>query len=303
MIAATEDSWAQTIIPRLKAADADLTRVARVEVTGSDGGQTSLCLPRDVAALTQAVRDTETVLVLLDPLISRLDGKLDTHKDAEVRQALEPLVRLADDSGAVVLGIIHVNKGSSRDPLNMVMGSRAFTAVARAVLFVAEDPDDEEKVERVLGQVKNNLGRSDLPTLTFAIEDTHVATTADGEIRTGKLKWTGQTVRSIRDVVEEAGASTADRTAKAEAASWLRVFLLQRRGVVESKVIREEGAKAGHSESALKRARKTIAVSSETTKQFPRRTFWLLPGKTLDLCALAGGGIVEPDGPQTRADF
>ena len=52
IVAATEDSWEQTIVPRLMAADADLTRVFRVDVSTSDDIYTALSLPRDLAALS-----------------------------------------------------------------------------------------------------------------------------------------------------------------------------------------------------------------------------------------------------------
>jgi len=64
------------------------------------------------------------------------------------------------DSGAAVVGLIHVNKSVSTDALNTIMASRAFAAVARWVLFVMIDPDDEST--RLLGLPKNNLGRTDL---------------------------------------------------------------------------------------------------------------------------------------------
>jgi hypothetical protein len=34
-------------------------------------------------------REVDAVLLILDPLLSRLDDRLDTHKDADVRHALE----------------------------------------------------------------------------------------------------------------------------------------------------------------------------------------------------------------------
>jgi hypothetical protein len=290
IVAAGEDSWEHTIVPRLMAAEADLSCVARVDVVTSDGVPSMPSLPRDVEALAATVTAEGAALILLDPLISRLDSKLDTHKDAEVRQALEPLVKLADDTGAVVLGIIHVNKGSSKDPLNTVMGSRAFTAVARAVLFVAEDPESD--TGRVLGQVKNNLGRSDLPTLTFEIDNTLVANTTDGDIYTGKLRWTGETEQTIRDVVE-AAASGGDKTRTKDAAQWLKQFLTQHHGVAQSSLIKKAGGDAGHSESTLKRARRQVGVTTESTKTFPRITFWLLPGVEVDLCALAAASAEE----------
>ena len=149
------------------AADADLTCVYRVDVVTAEGTGANLSLPRDLLALEHVVREVGAALIVLDPLLSRLDTALDTHKDAEVRIALEPLVTLADRTEAVVFGLIHVNKSSSSDVLTLLMGSRAFTAVARSVLFVMLDPEDESR--RLLGQPKNNLGRTDLPTKTFRI--------------------------------------------------------------------------------------------------------------------------------------
>jgi len=126
IIVATEDSWEHTIVPRLMAADADLDRVFRVDVSTSDDVDTGLTLPKDVAALERHIRDVDAALVLLDPVMSKLAANLDTHKDAEVRLALEPIVAIADKTHAAVLGIIHVNKGTSGDALTLIMGSRAF---------------------------------------------------------------------------------------------------------------------------------------------------------------------------------
>jgi hypothetical protein len=293
IVAATEDSWEHTIVPRLLAADADLTRVARVDVTTSDGIKSELSLPRDIDAVAAVCKNHGVALVLLDPMISRLESKLDTHKDADVRRALEPLAHLADTTGAVVLGIIHVNKGASRDPLNMVMGSRAFTAVARFVWFVAEDPENE--FGRVLGQSKNNLGRSDLPSLTFEIVDSVVGRTADGDIHTGKLTWTGETERSIRDVVEQAHRGNSnDRTSVDDASEWLHEYLTKHRGQAESALLKSEAKDEGHTESTLKRARQKLGVISESEPgSYPRKTWWLLPGMRLDL---TGGSKPEVPG-------
>ena len=59
------------------------------------------------------------------------------------------------------------------------MGSKAFTAVARSVHTVVPDPDDETDQRRLFGTPKNNLGRSDLPTLAFTITG-HPIDTDDG---------------------------------------------------------------------------------------------------------------------------
>lgn len=274
IVAATEDSWSHTIVPRLLAAGADLDRVYRVDVTTSEGLDGTLSLPHDLAALEQVCTEVDAGLVLLDPLMSRLDASLDTHKDAEVRRALEPLTVLADRTRCCVLGLIHVNKSKSDDALTTLMGSRAFAAVARCVLFVMTDPDNEQA--RLLGQAKNNLGRTDLPTLSFRIVPCKVAETAEGAVWTGQLEWTGESDRSLRDVMQESAATAADRSATGEATTWLEDYLADATGPADWAEIRRKGQTAGHSKESLRRAKTKLGVVS-VTSGFPRRAFWSLP--------------------------
>jgi predicted ATP-dependent serine protease len=110
VVAATEDAWEQTILPRLVAAGADLDCVFRVDTITPDGYPEGLSLPEDVAGLRLICEDEDVALVLLDPLIGTVGKALDSHKDADVRRALEPLSRLAHDVGVSLLGLIHVNK-------------------------------------------------------------------------------------------------------------------------------------------------------------------------------------------------
>jgi len=277
IVAATEDSWAHTIVPRLMAADADLDRVYRVDVTTSEGIDSTLVLPRDLNRLHQLIAEVDAAAVILDPLMSRVDSTLDTHKDADVRRALEPVVSLAAHSNCCVLGLIHVNKSASNDALTTLMGSRAFTAVARSVLFVMADPEDETK--RLLGQAKNNLGRSDLPTLAFQIVETKVADTDDGPVTTGRLEWLGETDRSIKDVLVAAAESAGDKTATNEAADWLHDYLISQGEPADSALVRREATKAGHSKDALYRAKKKLKVISASSG-FPRKACWSLPASS-----------------------
>lgn len=274
IVAATEDSWAHTIVPRLMATGADLDRVYRVDVTTSTGAETELSLPRDLLHLGQVITQVDAVLLVLDPLLSRLDAALDSHKDAEVRTALEPLVSLADKTQLTVLGLIHVNKSASTDALNALMGSRAFAAVARSVLFVLTDPENESA--RILGQAKNNLGRMDLPTLGFKIEGVKVADTSEGPVWTGQLQWTGESDRSIREALESAAEANEDKSATGEASDWLSDFLTDKGGSADSAEVRREGGKAGHSKNSLFRAKSKLGIAS-ISSGFPRRAFWKLP--------------------------
>lgn len=281
LVCATEDSWEHTIVPRLMAADADLSRVYRVEVVNVLDIHVGLSLPRDLPAMAHHARGTDAALLLLDPLMSRL-GDLDTHRDAEVRQALEPLAAIADQARMSVLGLIHHNKSGGSDPLQLVMGSKAFTAVARSVHTVVPDPDDDTDSRRLFGTPKNNLGRSDLPTLSFAIES-YAIPTDDGTAWTGRLAWGQEQTGTIGDAMRRANVAEEDKSATSEAAGWLEDHLTLTGGTDDSASIKRQGQKAGHSQDALKRARHKIGATI-TSEGFPRRTFWSLP-------ALVGAGV------------
>lgn len=274
VVAAAEDSWEHTIVPRLMAAGADLTRVFRIDVVTPEGTPSQLDLPIDLSELRRIVVDSQAALILLDPLLSRLSGDLDTHKDADVRQALEPLVAVADVTGASIIGLIHVNKSQSTDPLTMLMGSRAFAAVARSVLFVMVDADD--KAKRLIGQAKNNLGRVDLPTLSFAIVSTPVAETASGTVWTSRVNWLGDSPISITDAIIASAGRAEERSAQKEAEEWLSDYLDQHQGSVESKKAKNAGRAAGHTVITIQRARLALNILSVDIG-FPRTTIWKRP--------------------------
>ena len=102
--------------------------------------------------------------------------------------ALEPLTAFAKRAGVSVLGIIHVNKSGSGDSLNVIMGSRAFGAVARSVLMAVKNPEDGSCT---FGLAKNNLGSKDQPAFRYQIVGEKVAETDEGDVWTGKVDWLG----------------------------------------------------------------------------------------------------------------
>lgn len=275
LVVAAEDSWEHTIVPRLIAAGADLTMVHRVEMISALDLTVGLRLPGDLLAVEKAAIDLDAALLLLDPLMSRL-GDLDTHRDAEVRQALEPLVAMADRISMSVLGIIHHNKSGSSDPLQLVMGSKAFTAVARSVHTVVADPDDETNQRRLFGTPKNNLGRSDLPTFTFTI-NSHAIDTNEGTAWTGRLEWGEELTDSIIDTLRRAVANAdEDRDAVSDAAEWLTDYLVSKGGQVPGSDAKKAGRAVGHAERTIQRARLRLKLVVSNAG-FPRITYWELP--------------------------
>src|SRR5207247_1769027 len=101
---------------------------------------------------------TGTVLLITaeDDLAYTLRPRLDADRDNEVRSLLNPLHKIAEDRGIAILMIAHVRKGGAIYADDMVLGSRAFTALSRTVLHLVGD--DQNKNRRLLLPGKNNLG-------------------------------------------------------------------------------------------------------------------------------------------------
>lgn len=185
--ATAEDSWARTLRPRLEAVGADLDRVHFVEVDGRAGG---LSVPGDLDLLVGEMRRVGALLLVLDPLGAHLHGTLDTHRDASVRQAMAPLAARMDELGAAAIGVMHWSKAPTTVALDRVNGSRGFTAAARAVLAVGDDPEDAGS--HVLVVAKSNLGRLDVPALRYGIEGRTVPGTNGELIGTSGVVWRGE---------------------------------------------------------------------------------------------------------------
>lgn len=214
----TEDSWTRTVVPRLVVAGADMNLVFYVRVNGLDG---TLQLPDDLEALTEAMLAKGARMLVLDPLTSHVNGRVDTHRDAEWRNAIAPVRTAVDVLDASVFGLIHFNKGDSVVALDRIMGSRAISATARAVIAVTDDREDDTDEIKVAVQLKNTGGpiSPKLPSLRYRFDVVYIEDPVAGRIRTIRIKWLGETTGTTRhDIFKTRGDRgayvTAESTAK-----------------------------------------------------------------------------------------
>ena len=158
IILSAEDRADDMIVPRLKAVNADLEKIHIIEaVKTDDGNEKTFDLSSDVELLkNEAVQIGNVKLIIIDPISAYL-GKIDSHRNTEVRDALNPIIKFADEIGACLLCVTHLNKGSSGNALSRVAGSIAFAAAARACFVVTRDPDDPDR--RLMLPLKNNLAK------------------------------------------------------------------------------------------------------------------------------------------------
>jgi hypothetical protein len=157
----SEDSAAIDIVPRLIAAGGNPARVRLVK-------EGWIQLPRDIDEISAAITDKGDVgMVVIDPIANHIAGK-DSNTE-EIREAIAPLNKVADDHKTMVFGVRHLTeKDASRGVLAAILGSSAWVQVPRAVLAVARDNEDPSV--RHIQCVAGNRLPPDTPGRMFRIE-------------------------------------------------------------------------------------------------------------------------------------
>jgi AAA domain len=270
LIATAEDSLAATARPRLEAAQADLDRVAFVEMQTDDGLPTGLSLPDDVGELEQLVQECGASLVVVDPLAAHLPAEVNSWRDQSVRLALAPLHALADRQRCAVVLVVHLNKALSAEPLRRIGGSVGIPAAARSVLLLARDPDDGD-TRRVLAHVKCNVGPL-APSLLYELEPIRLpATNGFPDVETVRLVEKGESDHQGGDLL---GAPVDDDelTAVGEAEEFLRAELADGRRLATELMV--AARKVGIAEKTLRRGKANVRVDSH--KDGPV-WYWSLP--------------------------
>ncbi|MFM7000541.1 MAG: AAA family ATPase [Limnohabitans sp.] len=214
-----EDDYTDTLLPRLIATGADRNRVFFVNGTRTGGVVRPFDPSTDTRTLKEAIQQIGSVrLIVIDPVSTAVAG--DSHKNTEVRRGLQPLVDLATSINAALLGITHLSKGGQgNDPAQRVIGSIAFTAVARVVLVAARVKSEDGEDKRILARSKSNIGPDD-----GGFEYRLAQVEALPGIDASRIEW-GQAVQgTARDLLTDP-AGQGDGTDHADAVNLLKAEL------------------------------------------------------------------------------
>jgi len=207
VILSAEDSAAYTLRPRLEAAGADGSRIHLLASEDPNAGL--LSFKTDVAAV-EAMFDAvaDPALLVIDPLSAYLPG-VDTFKDNEVRSTLGPLMAMAERRQIALLAIIHLNKNTERNAVQRILGSIAFTALARGAFAIVPDPDDPRR--RLFLPVKMNVGPKPAG-LAFKLEGMRIRTPENLTIETARVQWETTRVAMTVDEALRRGANNDEGT-------------------------------------------------------------------------------------------
>ncbi len=252
-----EDDAADTLLPRLLAAGADRNRCFFVQGTrNADGTLEPFDPANDLHRLQEAVEKIGGVrLLIVDPIVSAVTG--DSHKNTEVRRALQPVVDLASACGFAVLGITHFSKGGQGgDPAQRVVGSVAFTAVARVVLVAAKVQGEDGEDRRILARSKSNIGPDD-GGFEYRLEQREPLPGLLASCVAWGRTVTGTARELLTDPNDVADCDTLD------VIGFLRGLLAD--GPMTAKEVFKDADGAGYSRDQIKRASLKLGVEKEKT--------------------------------------
>ncbi|HEX7338883.1 MAG TPA: AAA family ATPase [Rhodanobacteraceae bacterium] len=250
-----EDDPRDTLVPRLLAAGADLSCVHFIEGIDDDGHSRPFDPATDVLELAgQAAKMGRVSMLVVDPVVSAVRG--DSHKNAEVRRSLAPLVDLAIRLDAVLVGITHFTKGTGgRDPLERVTGSLAFGALARLVFGTCKQQGEEGEPQRMtLARVKSNIG-PDGGGFAYAFEQTELE--GHPGVEASRIVWGESIEGSARDLLAEPDPDDEGQ----DAASFLRDLLAD--GPMPTKDVKRQADDAGFAWRTVQRSMKRAGVVSQ----------------------------------------
>jgi hypothetical protein len=276
--ASAEDDDEDTTKPRFCALGGEPTRLHslhfvldRVERKKGEFGlyERTLDLSRHLEHLDRwLTKHPLVVAVGLDPVAAFL-GKVDTHRNSEVRAAFTPLKELASKHHVAILCNNHLNKGDDENAMYRSMGSIAFVAAVRSAWLVTKDPK-QPKDRRLFTKMKNNLASEDVGGLAFRVGPMHKAQ--------GGFFWETGTVETTADEALRTVGQETRAPARAEAKEWLQDLLKD--GPVLASEVWSKAEADGLNDRTLSSAKKALGIRTTKTGGPGTPWVWGLPKKT-----------------------
>lgn len=279
LILTYEDDAADTLRPRIEAAEGDPRRIRYVKGIAYEGEPDLLAptLPQDLNALGRALdARPDTRLVIIDPLVASLSGKIDSHRDQDTRRVTAQLARIASERNVCIVGIRHFRKQTDGNSITAGGGSIGFIGQARVGLVIDQNPDEDS--QSVLAVSKSNVGAKPA-SLAFTKESATVAGASGEAITTLKLTWCGTTPHTADGMLQSrAQNAEGDQHDKNEVDRWLRRLLRDEDGHVDRAAVLKAARASGYPERTIANAAKRVGVRSKS-KGFGvnKRAVWSLP--------------------------
>ena len=207
MYVSVEDADDTALVPRLKAAGANLDRVHSWIM---DAPPT---LPDDTDKIVAELDRVQAGILILDPAPTLLTKEFSSNSDSDVRRAYSALGAACRTRGVALILVRHTNKRQLGDAMARGGGSIGWSGMARIELMLGRRPSTElaadvvEESAIILAPVKSNLGRWPRSLCARIVEAGNTA----------KVEFIGESDATADDLVSQDRPRTARKTEGAEA--------------------------------------------------------------------------------------
>ena len=197
-----EDDLEDTAIPRLMAADADLSKIHFLEAVRPVALENrEVRLDMDIPAIERQLKANPNIrLLIIDPISNYL-GAVSMVAEQEVRSILIPLKRAAEEFNIAVVLVMHLNKKNDLDAISRVGGAMAFIGVARCSWLFARNvqeetdsgdgtsPQEKQPDTFSMLRLKNNLVSANRAGMSYSVLTKHIPVPGEPDLIIPYVSW------------------------------------------------------------------------------------------------------------------
>ena len=243
LLVTNEDHPERVILPRLKAARADVQRVHVFKV-GSD----LPTLPSGIDWIHSFSEDHDVGLVILDPLDRLWDDHINPYRGTDVKKGLGRLGEMAHATDIAVLVVHHLNKIPGSTPIQRLSGAIAIAGTGRSILLMGKHPDD--RTRRVLANAGGNYApEGEIMSLVFRLDN-------DPMWNHPITHWEGAVELEAEDLLTKKSQKEDEQVDKMELAKRIiTTMLVENNNEVKKSEIVDQGKFERISERTIERAK------------------------------------------------
>jgi len=253
-----EDSPEKVVLPRLKAAGADTSKVSffnrksfRTFAGDNEPEKRPLNLTQDLDDLIEFSKaHPEYKMIVADP-ITGIFGSKNINKNEEANPVLEHLIDFCEETGIAFLGVLHVPKRTTNSAIEKIAGGSAVGGSAKSAFMLSRDPDSADIHDHMLTMVKWNYASS-----AEGLKYKTVSASVDWKgrkIDTAKIEW-GEVVGTVADdvlVAQNSKTEARDRQ-QDKCDAFLKTYLIN--GPQKSTDVYDTAKAQGFGNSTVKRS-------------------------------------------------
>lgn len=250
----SEDGVDDTLKPRLMAMNANQDNIYFID-------NTKALKPIEFSSVEfrNMVDELRPEVIMFDPLQGYVEDGVDLNKAGDVRKQVIYLSNLAEKLQFTPIGIVHPNKNKNMSAADRISGSKELVNVARSVLYVGRDPDNDLHYNVAMAKTNGPRGHS----FAFSIEQ--LGFDEKGFSVIGDLKFEGLRSKTADQIASgiserEKGSPKAD-----EAKEILQELLRTEGGKIKTGDVKDAAEQTGISYTSFKRAKEGLGLKTENT--------------------------------------